>query len=769
MLLPYLKPLSGKVVTRYRWIAAAALLAIIPVVILSLAMYAAAHNSLLNEIEMANRLLMKQVQERTDQILVTVDRSVSQHVTNDQLSILLHEGSLEDNERELAHVMATLAAMEILIEHVDAVYLYMVDADKLVTVDGVVDHPEAELGASFYSALLHNRELAFWYDHIQKNNSGIANADGWQMIDGLWYARKLPSGLSEPLGYYVVRLQKEALYEVFQNTVLDEPVGMFRGGLLAVSPDGNIYADSPLREFIEIEGIPGEVADWMNNKVIPSKVPLSVRMKIAGDTMLLHAWPSTDSGWIYISVIPYEQLIASIKHVRRIAVGASLIVAFAALLTSLLFSNRIYGRIRTVIERLQMENEVLGEEVRESAPERQMYFVNKWLRQSLDQEEFDRMKQLGFPMSGYVYTAFCIEKNYVGQGERGTPAWGRTALEILQRESLGSMPASVQGVFFSRIGEDLIGGVVVQSHEQSELLRSHLQLLGEQLLQWLDGRLALHSTLIMGFGSQDKSAAKLYQSFEQAQHCLKQILLRPDMRIFVYDSGSMETQPPTYPFEHERMIIMHLRLGEQELAAAELHRFAESLLMHRVLIESQVRTSFLLLLTSIMRLVPEDHRLATDILQPLEWYEKLQSFRLLPELLNWLHTDVFVKLIEQNRRTNRQEEEQKGRPSDGITEKILDYVRHHYDEDISLTVLSDLFGLPEAQISQLFRKQAGITFTEYVTSIRISRAKELLLATDMKVADIACRMRYNNAQNFIRVFKRVTGVTPGEFRKRESQ
>ncbi|WP_413242583.1 helix-turn-helix domain-containing protein [Paenibacillus sp. 1P07SE] len=49
---------------------------------------------------------------------------------------------------------------------------------------------------------------------------------------------------------------------------------------------------------------------------------------------------------------------------------------------------------------------------------------------------------------------------------------------------------------------------------------------------------------------------------------------------------------------------------------------------------------------------------------------------------------------------------------------------------------------------------------------RVERAKALLTNTELKVAEIAVRMQYTNAQNFIRVFKSKTGITPGEYRRR---
>jgi len=59
----------------------------------------------------------------------------------------------------------------------------------------------------------------------------------------------------------------------------------------------------------------------------------------------------------------------------------------------------------------------------------------------------------------------------------------------------------------------------------------------------------------------------------------------------------------------------------------------------------------------------------------------------------------------------------------------------------------------------------GVTFSEYVSQYRLKIAKQWLEETDMTIAEIAERLKYNNAQNFIRYFKNLEGITPGRYRK----
>ena len=66
-------------------------------------------------------------------------------------------------------------------------------------------------------------------------------------------------------------------------------------------------------------------------------------------------------------------------------------------------------------------------------------------------------------------------------------------------------------------------------------------------------------------------------------------------------------------------------------------------------------------------------------------------------------------------------------------------------------------------LSKLFKKKKDLSFIEYLTKVRIEKSIELLRTTDLSVSDVAERVGYQ-MKNFIRVFKKQMGVTPGQFR-----
>lgn len=93
------------------------------------------------------------------------------------------------------------------------------------------------------------------------------------------------------------------------------------------------------------------------------------------------------------------------------------------------------------------------------------------------------------------------------------------------------------------------------------------------------------------------------------------------------------------------------------------------------------------------------------------------------------------------------------------------YVDKHFMDSCTLNDVSDVIGLNAAYFSNLFKKEEGIGFIEYVTSVRMQRAKELLTDREMKIIEIAQKSGYPDEKYFSRAFKKYTGLTPREYRK----
>ena len=96
------------------------------------------------------------------------------------------------------------------------------------------------------------------------------------------------------------------------------------------------------------------------------------------------------------------------------------------------------------------------------------------------------------------------------------------------------------------------------------------------------------------------------------------------------------------------------------------------------------------------------------------------------------------------------------------------YIKDHFTEEISLTDVANEVGLTPSYLSNLLKKDTGKSYSEYLINLRIEKAKNLIKTTAYKMYEISEMVGYPNTFYFTRLFKRETGLTPGEFKKQES-
>ncbi|OOP72783.1 response regulator transcription factor [Clostridium beijerinckii] len=97
------------------------------------------------------------------------------------------------------------------------------------------------------------------------------------------------------------------------------------------------------------------------------------------------------------------------------------------------------------------------------------------------------------------------------------------------------------------------------------------------------------------------------------------------------------------------------------------------------------------------------------------------------------------------------------------------YVVVHVDEKLTLESVSKAVYLNKSYISHIFRRETGISFVEFITDVKIDRAKILLLDNERKICEIALLIGYSDAEYFSKIFKLKTGLTPTQFREEINQ
>jgi AraC family transcriptional regulator len=97
--------------------------------------------------------------------------------------------------------------------------------------------------------------------------------------------------------------------------------------------------------------------------------------------------------------------------------------------------------------------------------------------------------------------------------------------------------------------------------------------------------------------------------------------------------------------------------------------------------------------------------------------------------------------------------------------QVLDYIRSHLSQDLSITDLAQVTGMSPYYFLRLFKKSMHVTPRQYIIQIRIDRAKELLRSRELSIAEIALQCGFTNQSHFTNVFRQITDTTPNIYRR----
>ena len=117
-----------------------------------------------------------------------------------------------------------------------------------------------------------------------------------------------------------------------------------------------------------------------------------------------------------------------------------------------------------------------------------------------------------------------------------------------------------------------------------------------------------------------------------------------------------------------------------------------------------------------------------------------------------------------DKKDEQRQEENAARESRPITEAKR-YIQAHFQEELKLEDVSAVAGFNTTYFSTLFKKETGRNFSDYLTELRVNKAKELLCEEGLSIQDVCEMVGYRDLKYFSRLFKKVTGISPSDHRK----
>lgn len=180
------------------------------------------------------------------------------------------------------------------------------------------------------------------------------------------------------------------------------------------------------------------------------------------------------------------------------------------------------------------------------------------------------------------------------------------------------------------------------------------------------------------------------------------------------------------------------------------------------------------MLRYVRELLPDAHILVISGYSEFEYAKKACSFGVNDYLLKPIdHQELSNDLdaiVKQLSRTRAEHPSPKAQPAaqdtdDSVVQHAKSYIRAHYADNLSRETVANAVYLDSAYFSRLFKQKTGMSFIEFLTAVRMEKAIELL-STQMSITDIATAVGYLHRNRFIANFRKYSGYTPNDYRRK---
>ena len=307
--------------------------------------------------------------------------------------------------------------------------------------------------------------------------------------------------------------------------------------------------------------------------------------------------------------------------------------------------------------------------------------------------------------------------------------------------------------FFGAENEDLLLEKILKFHE--EIQKFTYEHTGYHLLEGISSTCHDHRHFRRAYRESVKALTK--QGYEDYSTAAENINAEdaPELRFYTASKPSMKGESYSNDFEND--VRGAVKEADKHKAYQLTDRFAEHL---ATISQSDVSVLYILRYVNSIVLTGMEAGITPEEVFPegirqayAELMSEIEPRKVRKKIKKYFIDPIVDKLYEKMQND-----------SYNVMESI-DRLMDRTKGNILLSECADELGVHQTYIWKILKMEKGKSFTEYAEKYKIEEAKKLLLQTNMSVQEIAASLDYANAQNFIRFFSKVTGVTPGKFRK----
>ncbi|MFD0712667.1 helix-turn-helix domain-containing protein [Paenibacillus sp. GCM10027626] len=745
------------------------LVIVISISLLASLLYSYTSNLLKEEIVGANNELLLQTSKIVDQSLHEVQQMTTALSLNSSvLKSVILPWNLEDEYRFLLETSKTFETRLTSSNYIHSIYLYSANNKKLISSSGITDL-NAYSNRESLERFLDSKLTSAW-----EATRVISAAGGDEHF--ISYMISVPLRNQKKIGTLIINLREDVLYNAVVNTNNRKlgNVAILNGkGEVLSYKDKNVLLDR---------------FEWVDMAAFDKEQNGSLVQKIDGMKMFITYLRSPFNDWIYVTLNPYNDLFQRSYEVISMTLMISAIGLVVGLLLVYLISSRHYkpirnmvqaltiyvgGRqkyqdefsyIRTSIDAIQLENDAFRQKFQSQELLLRDHLLMNLLSGKLSDETETNNQlsyyQMDLGLSNYVVLVLRVHfvRDEGVQLDEKLKHWLCFQIRTICEELIAApYKGAYVGGFHKHDVLILHGENWNNDHEPMEEVKR----LAAAIQQQIADKMELVEAVTFGIGDKYERITEIHLSYEEAAEVLLyEKVTGKGSIVSIRDLNVNRT--------NRNLFIGYQQLIDRltgELKSGNLEKAVET---KAVIIEQvqqdeisgiYLKNVILSQLFNSLVKVRIELSLPEEEVESNNWhYEfmKLQSSKEISDFLVEMMAGIANSL--KIRSSSKHSE---------VIMKLVAYIREHYREPLSLQSVSDMIFMNGNYVSKLFKDTTGMTFIDYLTDIRFKEACRLLGETDYNINEIAALAGFSNKQSLNRTLKKITGLTPTEYRNQQ--
>ncbi|MBW5445207.1 helix-turn-helix domain-containing protein [Cohnella sp. CFH 77786] len=501
-----------------------------------------------------------------------------------------------------------------------------------------------------------------------------------------------------------------------------------------------------------------------------------------GKTYRISYVKSDKLGWNFIVFTEKNQLLGIVHTLQNFILAMTVVSLLMITITSAFFTRMIYVPIARLLNRIKTNTEAkdkvvlneydlidksfsllegkvqtLQKDFNQSVPMRKQSLLRSVLNGNVNRNE--EMKkamenlQIGSAMDRYVVCVLKIDgfQDISQKYDLVDISLFKFAIQNISEEIVGDV-FKLEVIENGYDSLDLVFNMGTAEEELTGVLRSMWVEIQKNIKSYLK------ISVSVGIGSVAHKIEQMRESRDCAYQAVQYRLIYGTNSILSYDDWiEAESREYEYPELLEKQIMSNLKAGDRETLKEYISEFF-SVMMSLKYYEITHSLTQLLIMTVRVAKSMSNFEQADFNMEIHTCQQELWCLDTLEQMEEW-YMDLCYKIIK------LRDQESKSKNSKTVA-SMVEYMKENYlDPNLSVDQMSHSVGLSTNYMRRLFKEETGMSVSEYLTTLRMEKAKELLIKTDDPARKIGANVGFENTNYFYVLFKKHVGMTPDHYRR----